>query len=104
MVIDINNNFANSTSAANRNRAGSQVADRESTRQTPAAAQPSARDQVVLSEQAQGLQKLQASLNDLPEVDSDRVKAIRQAIAEGKFEINAERIAENLLKQDDLLR
>lgn len=103
MVIDINNNFANSTSAANRNRAGSQVADRESTRQTPAA-QPSARDQVVLSEQAQGLQKLQASLNDLPEVDSDRVKAIRQAIAEGKFEINAERIAENLLKQDDLLR
>ena len=48
--------------------------------------------------------RLQAKISNLPDVNMDRVAAIKQAIAEGHFEINPERIAENMLNQDELLR
>lgn len=63
----------------------------------------SARDQVVLSQEAQTLGRVQAKINSSPDVDLDKVAEIRRAIAEGRFEINPERIAENMLNQDDLL-
>jgi negative regulator of flagellin synthesis FlgM len=60
-------------------------------------------DQVVLSQEAQTLGRLQAKINNAPDVDMDKVAEIRRAIAEGRFEINAERIAENMLNQENLL-
>lgn len=66
-------------------------------------ASPAGRDDVVLSQEAQSLGRLEDKINALPEVNSERVAEIRQAIAEGRFQINAERIAENLLIQDELL-
>jgi negative regulator of flagellin synthesis FlgM len=60
-------------------------------------------DQVVLSQEAQNLGRLQSKINSSPDVDMDKVAEIRRAIAEGRFEINPERIAENMLKQEDLL-
>lgn len=54
-------------------------------------------DTVQLSPAVQVLQQLEASIRDLPEVDEQRVEAIRTAIAEGRFEINADRIAEKLV-------
>lgn len=62
-----------------------------------------ASDQVVLSEQAQTLGRLQGKIDSAPDVNLDKVAEIRRAIAEGRFEINPERIAENLLNQQDLL-
>lgn len=62
-----------------------------------------ASDQVVLSQEAQTLGRLQAKINSSPDVDLDKVAEIRRAIAEGRFEINPERIAENMLNQNDLL-
>jgi negative regulator of flagellin synthesis FlgM len=62
-----------------------------------------ASDQVVLSQEAQTLGRLQAKINSSPDVDLEKVAEIRRAIAEGRFEINPERIAENMLNQDDLL-
>ena len=63
----------------------------------------SASDQVVLSQEAQTLGRLQAKINTSPDVDLEKVAEIRRAIAEGRFEINPERIAENMLNQNDLL-
>ena len=63
----------------------------------------SASDQVVLSQEAQTLGRLQAKINNSPDVDLEKVAEIRRAIAEGRFEINPERIAENMLNQNDLL-
>ncbi len=60
-------------------------------------------DQVVLSEQAQTLGRLQSKIDSAPDVNLDKVAEIRRAIAEGRFEINPERIAENMLQQNDLL-
>jgi len=70
---------------------------------TPAPASSKAGDQVVLSEQAQTLGRLQSKIDSSPDVNLDKVAEIRRAIAEGRFEINPERIAENMLNQSDLL-
>jgi len=103
MVIDINSNFSSGASGASRSRTAAPVSEKPASA-APAPGDSVARDQVVLSEQAQGLKKLQSTISSLPDIDSDRVSALRQAIAEGKFNINAERIAENMLNQEDLLR
>lgn len=60
-------------------------------------------DQVVLSQEAQTLGRLQSKIDSAPDVNLEKVAEIRRAIAEGRFEINPERIAENMLKQNDLL-
>lgn len=60
-------------------------------------------DKVVLSQEAQTLGRLQAKINSSPDVDLEKVAEIRRAIAEGRFEINPERIAENMLNQEELL-
>lgn len=57
-------------------------------------------DQVVLSQEAQTLGRLQSKIDSAPDVNLDKVAEIRRAIAEGRFEINPERIAENMLNQD----
>ncbi len=68
-----------------------------------APASKGASDQVVLSQEAQTLGRLQAKINNSPDVDLEKVAEIRRAIAEGRFEINPDRIAENMLNQNDLL-
>ncbi|PUA26399.1 MAG: flagellar biosynthesis anti-sigma factor FlgM [Cellvibrio sp. 79] len=70
---------------------------------TPAPVSNKAGEQVVLSEQAQTLGRLQSKIDSAPDVNLDKVAEIRRAIAEGRFEINPERIAENMLNQNDLL-
>ena len=68
-----------------------------------APAAKSGSDQVVLSQEAQTLGRLQTKINNSPDVDLEKVAEIRRAIAEGRFEVNPERIAENMLNQNDLL-
>ncbi|RYZ96865.1 MAG: flagellar biosynthesis anti-sigma factor FlgM [Moraxellaceae bacterium] len=105
MVIDTNNINSGSTSSSARSRNAAPVAPAvPKTQSSPAEAVASnSKDNVVLSAEAQNLTRLQTKISSLPDVNMDRVAAIKQAIAEGRFEINAERIAENMLKQDELL-
>lgn len=44
------------------------------------------------------LQQVQNVLASTPAVNSDRVREIKQAIAEGRFTINPEKIADGLIK------
>ena len=60
-------------------------------------------EQVVLSQEAQSASRLQANMGNIPDVNLERVAQLRQAISEGRFEINPERIAENLINQEQLL-
>jgi negative regulator of flagellin synthesis FlgM len=103
MVIDTSNNI-NNTASSNRSRgsASSAATDQKAVTNT-AEASNSTKENVVLSQEAQRLNRLQATISELPDVNIERVAALKQAISEGKFEINPERIAENMLKQDDLL-
>lgn len=55
-------------------------------------------DEVSLSPLSSKLQELQAAVssNEAP-VNTQRVREIRQAIAEGRYKVNPERIADGLL-------
>ncbi len=54
-------------------------------------------DQVTLTPEARQLKALEEKVNDLPVVDSDRVSAIRAALASGSYEIDTQRIAGKLM-------
>ncbi|MES2675634.1 MAG: flagellar biosynthesis anti-sigma factor FlgM [Pseudomonadota bacterium] len=102
MVIDTNNI---NSSGSSRSNTTTPVAAKGAKTQTVAteAIVSSNKDNVVLSPEAQNLSRLQAKINSLPDVNLERVAAIKQAIAEGRFDFNPERIAENMLRQDELL-
>lgn len=104
MVIDTNN-INSSGASSTRSRTAAPVAASSTKTQTAPVetAAPSTKDNVVLSSEAQNLVRLQAKISSLPDVNLDRVAAIKQAIADGRFEINPERIAENMLNQEELL-
>ena len=66
----------------------------------PAAALPADGDSVDLTDGARQLQDLQAAVAATPVVNSDRVAALREAIANGSYPIDPQRIADGLLAQD----
>ena len=55
-------------------------------------------DRVDLSPMSSQLQAIESSMADTPVVDSARVAEIRQAIAEGRFKINPDAVADSLLQ------
>ena len=55
-------------------------------------------DVVQLSPLSTQLQALGSSIADTPGVDSARVAEIRQAIAEGRFKVNPDVVADHLLQ------
>lgn len=61
------------------------------------------RPEVSLSSQAQLLSKLESRIQSTPDVNNERVAQIKLALANGTYEINAERIASRMLEQDRLL-
>lgn len=103
MIFDINNHASATSTRSNQSRVGSPSNDAKSAAPSPASTPNSSADRVQLSEQAQSMARVQSRLATTPEVDLDKVAAIKQAIAEGKFDFNPERIAENLLNQEALL-
>ncbi|HCN45704.1 MAG TPA: flagellar biosynthesis anti-sigma factor FlgM [Pseudomonas sp.] len=52
---------------------------------------------VHLSNEAQQLQQVSDKLRDQPIVNSDRVAALKQAIADGSYQVDANRVASKLL-------
>ncbi len=106
MILNTNNSLDSVSAKGTRSKpAASPSADAKAaeTKATAAPAGKSAGDQVVLSQEAQTLGRLQSKIESSPDVNLEKVAEIRRAIAEGRFEINADRIAENMLKQNDLL-
>ena len=103
-MINTNNTLDSvSTKGARSKPAAPSAPEAKTPAPDAAPASKGASDQVVLSQEAQTLGRLQAKINSSPDVDLDKVAEIRRAIAEGRFEINPERIAENMLNQNDLL-
>lgn len=105
MVIDFNR--LNSSTPASTTRAGStqggknEAIDNKAAGST-AAAQPTAAasksgESVQLSSEAQQLQKTVDKLRDQPTVDSDRVAKLKQAVADGSYQVDSQRVASKLL-------
>lgn len=55
-------------------------------------------DKVTVTDTATRIRQLEANLSTMPDIDNARVQAIRQAISEGSYRIDPDRIAANLLK------
>jgi negative regulator of flagellin synthesis FlgM len=55
-------------------------------------------ERVQLSQFASQLQAMESSMADAPVVDSARVAEIRQAIAEGRFKVNPDMVADRLIQ------
>lgn len=64
------------------------------------AAPAAAPDQVSLTESARLMVRLEKILEDLPTVDRDRVDQIKQAIADGTYSVNAEKVAAEVLRME----
>lgn len=58
---------------------------------------PSAASTAQVATFTQHMQEVQSTIANTPIVNADRVKEIKQAIAEGRFQIDPERIADGLL-------
>jgi negative regulator of flagellin synthesis FlgM len=102
-MINTNNSLDSVSTKSTRSKPASTAPEAKEPSTPAAPTSPKAGDQVVLSEQAQTIGRLQSKIDSAPDVNLDKVAEIRRAIAEGRFEINPERIAENMLNQQDLL-
>ncbi len=58
------------------------------------------RDTISLTDTASRMRSLENTVAAMPVVDSQRVAEIKQAIQEGTYEINPERIAEKMLDME----
>lgn len=55
-------------------------------------------DRVELSSLSSGLQKAESAINATPVVNQVRVDEIKQAISEGRFKVDAEKVADGLIE------
>ncbi|WP_374341513.1 flagellar biosynthesis anti-sigma factor FlgM [Methyloversatilis sp.] len=67
-----------------------------STSSTSSATAPGA--QVDISGMSSRLRELESTIANVPVVDSARVDEIKQAIADGRFKVNADRVADSLIE------
>lgn len=95
MAIDISK-FNAATAAQVRSNSTKQSSDNEQASQVAAKSTPPKGDSVVITAQAQQLQGAQTKMASLPEIDQKKVADIKQAIAEGRYKIDPEKLAANI--------
>jgi len=103
MVIDPNN-IANTGNTGVKNRTAPVAPSAKSSQSSDVSPSKSgAADSVSLSPEAQSIGRLESAIAASPEVNTQKVDAIRNALASGQYQIDADAIAEKLLQQDSLI-
>lgn len=106
MVIDFNRPNNAATPANSGRTGGAQSGGRTEAIGTQQPASAPAVDQaqasksgepVQLSREAQQLQSISDKLRDQPTVDKERVAQLKQAIADGSYQVDSQRVASKLL-------
>ncbi|BBT39245.1 flagellar biosynthesis anti-sigma factor FlgM [Pseudomonas guariconensis] len=96
MVIDFSR-LNNSPAVTGGVRSNSATGSAPKAGETSEAPQTASGEAVHLSQEAQQLQKISDKLRDQPEVNSARVAQLKQAIADGSYQVDAGRVASKLL-------
>lgn len=60
-------------------------------------------DSIVITDMAQKMKKASESSSSDNVVDVNKVAAIKKALADGKYQINAEKIAEKMIQHEKLM-
>ncbi|MDO6500070.1 flagellar biosynthesis anti-sigma factor FlgM [Photobacterium sanguinicancri] len=91
------------TTRSNQTKAGSTSSDAPST--AAAASSPRVKnDAVSLSAQGKAVGQIHQQLAAEPSFDSAKVAEIKQAIADGSYKVDADKLASNMTKFEDELR
>ena len=105
MVIDFNR-LNNATTPANSGRVGgaqsggrNEAISDKSTSPSPAQQADASKsgESVQFSREAQQLQKISEKLAEQPSVDKERVAQLKQAILDGTYQVDSQRVAGKLL-------
>lgn len=103
MVIDTNSINSSALGKPRSDASGSATSDKNAATgqlaETKATSSSSA-DTFELSAQAQNLNSIQQSLQNLPEIDDAKVSAIKQSINDGSYSINIEALADKIIADD----
>jgi len=91
---DIQNEQSNKTTRADN------ISTKPDSAQTPTT---QSEDTVSITSEASRIRELQNSLVDVPDIDLEKVEAIKKEIANGNYPIDHERIASNLLDLEKTL-
>ncbi len=103
MVIDFSRlNSAPPLTGSTRSNASQETgsATQAAPAKSPEQASAPSGESVHLSQEAQQLQKISDSLRDQPVVDKNRVAELKQAIADGSYKVDSDRIASKLLDME----
>ena len=65
---------------------------------------PAQQDAVSLSQQGKAVSKLQKDMAASPAYDSAKVAAIKEAIANGSYKVDPEKLADNMIKFENELQ
>lgn len=61
-------------------------------------------DTVSISENAAQLGKIGNTIDSAPVIDTQRVEAVKQAIADGTYEVDAAKVADKLMQFESILK
>lgn len=98
MVIDSGNNNINTASnSANKTSQSAVQTTETASKKTNT---PASSDSVSLSATGQNLAKLEAAIAQSPEINEAKVAEVKAAITSGRYQVDAESIADKMLSQD----
>ncbi|MGF1754443.1 flagellar biosynthesis anti-sigma factor FlgM [Vibrio makurazakiensis] len=76
----------------------------QASRSDTAAKSPTNKDAVSLSQQSKAIGQLHQDMASQPSFDSLKVAAIKEAIANGSYTVDPEKLADNMIKFEDELK
>ncbi len=98
MAIEINGQNGNGkVFSSHSERPEATVSRNEDTVEQQETGRTSTGDTVSLTNASAQLRSLENTLAELPVVDTQRVESIKQAIADGSYQVNAENVANKLI-------
>ncbi|MGY5449776.1 flagellar biosynthesis anti-sigma factor FlgM [Agarivorans sp. MS3-6] len=95
MALNINNLGGNRPSQLDTNRVNDKTT-KESTEQRSTAGSTAAQDSVMLTNEAQQLNRIQQNLLNESDSRNSKLESIKQAVADGSYQVDANRVAQKM--------